>query len=485
MTFTDLLRNNTFRFISVGVLFFLLHIIFVQFIPLFNDESSYLHWGYILTTHLSDSRVPLALDGKQTATPLLFGLTTFLPFNVVLAARLPSIVFSSVTLLLLLKISGASSWKDTLLLFLLYSFSPYIGLFGTLALPESMVAFFYTAGFVIVNSEKANLNLAKNVVLGAIIGLGWWFKSSILIFFIPLILWRIHHGIKKRAFPSVLLQTSIVLCIFTLCISPLLIQDRYWQFDHFELTRIRTFVELLHFPVGEWGSSFFSIVQFIIFYGGPAMCSFLFFWHYQKKQHFSKIILFSLTPIFFETLFLKTIDARYVYPMVPLFILLSYFLLRNTSRKIWGSISLLHITFGVVFLLSPLTFYNLISFTPRVQGDFSQYVTGWPSGYGIKDAANYIVQEAGKNTAFVFIRLDSGNPEDGIAMYLLQYPNIKVLPLEYLSQVEQAKMTTSKKLFFVSRGNQFGNIKEKLDKGKVFSKPIGTEFVGVYRILDN
>jgi hypothetical protein len=199
-------------------------------------------------------------------------------------------------------------------------------------------------------------------------------------------------------------------------------------------------------------------------------------------MHLSKIILFSLSPIIFETVFLKTIDARYVYPMVPLFILLSYFLLRNTSKKIWGSISLLHITIGVVFLLSPLTFYNLISFAPRVQGDFSQYVTGWPSGYGIKEAANYIVQETAKNTTFVFVRLDSGNPEDGIAMYLLRYPNIHVLPLEYLSQVEQAEMTTSKKLFFVSRGNQFGNITEKLDRGKVFPKPFGTEFVGVYYI---
>ncbi len=137
--------------------------------------------------------------------------------------------------------------------------------------------------------------------------------------------------------------------------------------------------------------------------------------------------------------------------------------------------------FGCLMAISPTSYYSLLAPIPAAQGDLSQYVSGWTSGYGIPETLQYLDTEYAQKNIVVFVRMDSGNPEDAIIAAMER----KHIPVFYISQVNdiaQVKELAELPWYFVSRGPQYAGIFNYLTEVAKYKKPFGDEFVGVYRI---
>ena len=78
------------------------------------------------------------------------------------------------------------------------------------------------------------------------------------------------------------------------------------------------------------------------------------------------------------------------------------------------------------------------------------------------------------------VRDDSGNPEDGVWVYLHGKDKITFASLSKINQIPPARW-----MYFISRGPQFGILEGKLKEMKKFYKPFNSgnsEFIGVYQV---
>src|SRR3989338_9803944 len=78
----------------IVLLFLATRLINLTSLPIFNDEAIYLHWGSFFLRHLNSPQNLIAIDGKQTAVPLLYGSVQFLPLHTLVAGRLATVFFS-------------------------------------------------------------------------------------------------------------------------------------------------------------------------------------------------------------------------------------------------------------------------------------------------------------------------------------------------------------------------------------------------------
>ena len=155
----------------------------------------------------------------------------------------------------------------------------------------------------------------------------------------------------------------------------------------------------------------------------------------------------------------------------------------KTTAIVLFSISVI---ISLLLIINPLTYYSsYLGFYSSIKGDFSQYVVGWPSGYGVKEAVNWLKKEAKDKPLFVFLRLNSGNPDDALIVYLRKEKNVKIIPVIYLDdilkQIKEVKMTKVS-LYYISRGNQLANLENRLSEKIRFKKPLDDEYVGIYSI---
>ena len=112
-------------------------------------------------------------------------------------------------------------------------------------------------------------------------------------------------------------------------------------------------------------------------------------------------------------------------------------------------------------------------------------MVGWPSGYGVKETVDWLKASAKEKTLVVFLRLNSGNPDDALLVYLRKEKNIKVVPVRYLGsvikQIKESKIPDVE-FYYVSRGNQLSGLENRLTEKIRFKKPLDSEYVGIYLV---
>ncbi len=185
----------------------------------------------------------------------------------------------------------------------------------------------------------------------------------------------------------------------------------------------------------------------------------------------------------FETFLLTSVTARLLSMTVPILLLASAWVLETPffKRYTMGLVACSVIFFGTVLAVSPLGFYRLLAPFGAARVDYSQYVVGWPSGWGVKEAIAFLHTENTRRPIVVFTRLDSGNPEDAVHAYMFRY-NIPAYYLEDTSWVDQQPSLAASPRYFVSRGPQYAGLQDTLTEVARFNKPLDNEFVGVYRM---
>lgn len=427
------------------VVFLLLRLAFLTSLPIVTDEAIYMHWGSRFLTSWDDPRMPLSLHGKQALTFVTAGLAQLLPIDPLVSARGMTIVFSFFVLLAL---------RSNYLAMLLLSTSPLFLFFNRLALPDTAVTASYALAMMLSLSKKQTLS--KLIALGVTVAIGWWFKSTALL-----------------ALPAILLtlgKNAIIPIVTALLFSLGIIELVGRVVPLSQTEHVFSVQQLLLFPWQQWVSNVIKALQAILLMASPFAV-----FAFNKKK--SVYWIWFLTPIVVEIIFTRIFNLRYLILAIPAFTLLIAESLK-TKRLLTQLVIITNTVLSIILITNPISFYKLLSPLPAMKADISQYITGWASGWGVKEAADFLENESKAGPIAVFVRPDGGNPESAMYVYLTDTPNIRVLPTTYISD------TLPSRSYFVSRGPQYAGLENRLTELIRFPKPLDTEFVGVYQFLE-
>ncbi|MDP3955475.1 MAG: hypothetical protein Q8Q15_03880 [bacterium] len=473
-------------------------------LPIFNDESIYLHWGKIMVSVPNQAFYSL-FDGKPPLFLWLLGLAQNLPLDPLIAGRIVSILFGLATLLGILqtsKLLGLSK-QGQILAGIFYIASPLNIFFDRLAILDSAISsiFIWILYFSIrisqltISNRQSATHWIILITLGITQGLGLWLKGTsqlflFLPFLLPLSTLVLQKDVKKAAREAIFFLLSFL--IAELFFFPVRFQPLFAVFQKREgdfLVPINQAVE-----PSNWLPHLSLISLTSLIYLGPFVLLFavLGFLKLYKKEPMTSLFLalsFFL-PLAFEILFARYFLSRYyLFTFLPLFIFSAYGLTTLTFPKPLKTLILLVTLFvptiiSLSFLLNPLFTISSFSFTPSLKSDMFGYTSGWPSGYGVKEAADWLKNESEKSPILVITRADSGNPEDAMFVYLSKNKNILLAQTNREPAKEELEPFKNLPIYFVSRGEQYLDMFDRLEEMAIFPKPLDSEFVGVYKLVN-
>ena len=475
------------------LLFFILRIGLMISLPIFNDESIYLHWGRIFTHHVNEAFFATELDGKPPGTAIFFGILTILPFDPLLTVRFVNILLSLVSAGLLFSLfKKFVSVRFAPLFLFLVATNPFLVLFDTLALQEPSITFLSTLLLAFSISLIQKPTLIAGLAIGAVGALGLWVKPNMQIFFpgvfIALFLTvKAHRGQIPKIIPTFLGMVAAFLFLFL----PLRLHPLWQMIEKKTSERAFSFIELFLLPFDIWIDHIKSAIAWCVGYGtlpvfllsiaGIILC--------MKKEKYRFLILWTLLPIVITILTGRMLTARYIVYTIPVALMFSTIAIMKLP-KYRTAVASIAVAFSLITSLvlsfSPLSFYRFLAISPQTQNDFKQYVSGWPSGYGVKDAMQFLDEEEWRSSTPIIltVRLDSGNPEDAVYLYGERITNAIVLPENDIPHIliQMKPMNVIYPMYFVSRGDQHGFFKPCMTELKKFAKPLDEEYVGVYSI---
>lgn len=468
------------------LLFYLLsRLPFLTSLPIFNDEAIYLDWASVIGRNFSRWTIPLIMDGKQPGHVLLLALLTKLPYDPLILGRILSVAAGCITFLTSLRIlKKVMPEFPTWIAAIIFSFSPYLLFFDRMALAESLItAASIILLFLIIKAHEKQRELkfaithqlTYGIALGAIFGIGWWIKSSILLV-LPLLLFT--HL-------TILLTAIGTLFVFLL---PIILNPELQRLVSTQQRYILSFQELLRVPLLLWLTNITHALVWLAVYTTPVI--FVLFcigivsaW---RKPEWRMVIVWTLFPIFAGSILASGFTARYMAMVVPAYligVIRGIGVVREKYGKKTLALLVVPVVWSVILIVSPLTYYQSLAWAPSAQKDFSQYVTSWTSGYGVSDAITWLEKRSATSPIAVGIRQDSGNPEDAAVLYLSGKPNITFFSVSNPPDlVEVYKKTKGLPTYFISRGNQKAGLDPYLTEVIRFKKPLDEEFVGIYEI---
>ena len=468
-------------------------LIFLRSLPIFNDEAIFLHWAYLWLQNPSHWWISLVLGSRQPGLTILLGLTQLLPLDPLLSARLVGPMCGTITYLALSRFDRQRNQTHSRLpLALLVGFSPYLLFFDRIALTESVVTMLASTAMVLAYHLLQKKSTSKSIILGLVLGIGWWMKSTMLLVAVPIALaFFLRYLTDKKERLQLLVSLTIAAGVAAVLVvpmqfHPLVHKASVSEGSIFLLTRD----EFLSITAAARLDTGLTIIQWLLGYLTPIAVGLSAYAVYKRPRSakVQYLLLFAILPIVLGSLSARLLTARYLIVSVPAILLLTHeglSLLAGTGRNIVGVLLFGWMIFASGLLVtSPLSFYRYLGLFPKAQMDVSQYVTSWPSGYGVIEAIRFIENEATKHPAIVFIRLDAGNPESALAAYLPRH-DIPVLTTARLPEVLAHKKELEESgavLYFVSRGLQRAGLEDRLVEIARFNKPLDSEYVGVYRI---
>lgn len=485
-------------YIYGGLVFLAIRLINLTGLPVFNDESIYLNWGKRLFESAGGKFfVPVALDGKQMAVPFIYGLLELLPFDPLLSGRLFSVLISLLTFYSSIRlfeyvipkeIKEKNHFRFEIIFIISFLiFCPYLLFFDRMAMPDAIVVACYTCGVYLFLKQLDKPELKRSIILGFVIAIGWWFKSTVLLIFPPASLVLLFASIRNRITrKSLLVYSTVSLILFILLIIPLLISPEYQKIPFMEGARLNSFSVLMASPVSVYIDKLKFILFWFISYTSPLLLIGLISGVLLSRKNIKLIylFLFLIIPILLEGTLVNIFTSRYIVFTVPVFLIIS--IAGFGELKKWGKLlvssSLLYsAVFGLLLITNPLGYYQIMSKLPFIEQDSGQYFTGWTSGWGIKEAVEWIKEKDTTKPTFVFLGAVSGNPDDILYVYL-DGGNTKVLPYQYIDSAIKTVGPDNANYYFISRGPYLAGLENNLNEIKRYNKPLDKEYIGIYGI---
>lgn len=494
---------SKYSFWIVAGLYLLSRLFNLLSLPIFNDESIYLHWGQIMTNIPNQAFYSL-FDGKPPLFLWFLGLAQNSPLDPLIAGRIVSVLFGLATLLGILQISKllGLSKQGQILAGIFYITSPLHLFFDRLAILDSAVSaiFIWVIYLSVKVSQvtKTNNSVTNNpflfsFLLGLVLAAGLWTKGTTQIFlFLPFLI-PVITFIAQKNLKMALKQTGFFFLSFLiaqLLFLPVRFQPLFAIYQRREGDFLLPVNQAL--DASNWLShtSLISLTSLIYISPLVLLFAFLGFIKLSKKDPTSSLLLaLSLfLPLVFEIFFAHYFLSRYyLFIFLPLFVFCAHGLTALTLAKPLKTLIILLTFFiptaiSVSLVINPLFTISALSFTPSLKTDIYSYVSGWPSGYGVKEAANWLNNEAKSKTILVITRSDSGNPEDAMIVYLSKNKNIIPAQTSREPTKEELAPFEGMPVYFVSRGKQYLGMEKRLEEKAIFPKPLDSEFVGVYKL---
>ena len=471
-------------------IFLLSRLIFLTKLPIFNDEATTIHNANIFFQNPSVLYY-LIPDGRGPLVPITTGITQFLPLDPLVAARLLQILWGLIAFIATLavgRILGFSAWLQKMLAVFLIT-SPFLMFFDRLVLPNGFVAAIGMICLWVTLSLREKPTIGRGILLGLAIATGWWYFSLILVLVPGLLAIVLLSEHIWRDWKKYLVAIGVGGIVFFLLIAPILANPIYQQITSTSPKRFFSVQELGTFPVTKWLGTGVALLEWYVGYMTPIVFGLFLVGIFAmvKERKFRGLALFTLFPILAIIFLVDATSARNQQVIVPSMLLISVYGLGKIKWKQFVSIlAIITATaISVVAIVFPHALYDLFYYLPAAGGDTGQYTRGWPSGYGVKEAADFLITESKKEPIAVFVRFDSGNPEDGMFVYLYR-KNIPVAyvpasdPVGYVEKIHERYPHGV--FYFVSRGSQLGGLQGHLKEVIRFKKPNDSEFVGIYKI---
>lgn len=479
------------------VIFFLLtRLLNLDKLPIFNDEGIYLDWGW-QEIHYKGELYFSLFDGKQPMLMWVFGIFQNIFKDPLIAGRIVSVITGFITLVgIYLLGRKVFNTRIAYLSSLLYILIPIFIFFDRQALMESTMCAIGVWLLYVLILNISNPRIVYGILSGTLIGIGLFVKSNAFLFFVAFLITSLYAIFKSNN--SKFKFKFVISEMFGLFIALVILHPLTSQKDFGKIIEMNSrFAYSLSDILGDLQQIFVTNLE---------STSEILFWH--LNPFFFIIVIFGLLFLVRERikytdylivwvasvlslfiLFTKNPSPRYIVPFLPIITLIIAF----GTNKLWeinkkyailagiGIYITLYLAYSLV--VSPITYFYLMG-KLTFEHSSQEYVRGWTSGYGVKEAYDFLNELAGGEPIKVEVRRDYGNPESAIFAYTNNNENILSTFIDFECKDSKAVFETDENLtaYFVSRGLNFDRREKCLKEIKKFYKPYGNEFVGVYQI---
>ncbi len=472
------------------VFYFVFNLINLTRLPIFNDESIYLSWGWI-QTHWAGHEYDSMFDGKQPLMLWFFGIFSNF-FDPLFAGRLVSVIAGGISLIGIYLVTKKIFNKNSAYLAsIIFSISPIFVFYNRQALLESgIICIGIWVFYSLLNLIEKPTN-KNGAILGIILGLGVFIKSNSFLFILIsgiiisfYIYWKRKNDLLK---PSLISLASLISVDFLILINPV-----FWNTLASNSRYSFTFSELLSFPVSAWINNFLGFFEIGFFLLTPFIfvTGFLgiFLMIKSKIKNFKIFIAFFLSILILEILLTKSQSTRYIVPFLVFIIISSSYFLGSLWRgKLYKKIIVI-LSISIPFVASSFLIFSPMSYLTNLSKftrfSEAEYLQGQTSGVGINDAMNFIEKDANGKPAFIFFGLNAGNPEDAINVYSLKTDNLLTLRIDskLFNGLEKFDCMSSEfPAYFVTRSNELLGM-ERFFKQEITFPASDTYYTGIYTL---
>lgn len=422
-------------------------------IPVFGDEAIYIRWSQIIKNVETLRFIPQT-DGKQ---PLFMWLTAgiFQFFNdPLIAGRMVSIFagfgslvgifFLSVILfptekknknpLLFIQENIYKNYHFGFLNCFLYLSFPFTFFFDRMSLPDNLLSFFSILSlfFSVLLAYFPRLDIS--LILGGILGISWLTKSPAIYFIALSYLTFFLINIKKINYKFLLYPTISALLAFAIY-NILRLGPQFHMIAIRNKDYIWSLSEIIKHPLDPLTPHLKDTFQIYFAYISlPILISAIFgflvyIFNNKHKNYISLLIVFfwCFLPILSNAAMAKVFTARYILYTIPSFIILISFGLFSLKKFFKNYL------FYIFFLLF-ISSFNFIwiykistnPFLVKLPSTETGYTSEWTSGWGIKEASQYLIQKS--QTANVIVGTEGafGTLPDGLQIYTNQIDHLTV-----------------------------------------------------------
>ncbi|MDH3973744.1 MAG: glycosyltransferase family 39 protein [Deltaproteobacteria bacterium] len=476
-----------FIFISgLCLLFFITRFYKLHGLPIFTDESTYIRWAQIIAEEPSQFLLSLNIDGKQPLFHWINALTVKLFNNPLTSIRVISVFSGFLSALALYHIARLLHSNGAGILALaLYIFTPYMLIHDRIGIAASLLSLFitYTLLICVIISRRGEGSGKWFLLLGLFLTAAFLTKTTALLYFLllPAVIFILGgtRGVKNNLYYFMITYLVAFLIIAVINLggsSPHERNPLFYQKKYFLTAR-----DLLSFPLHLWWKNAAVLVNYLYSYLTPfifwVVAFSVFFVIKYKKRDYIALFLWFLFPLMVLMLIGQILFSRYIVFAIPSALVIasiSMLYLREKLfvifhkfpfRGLWANgvislffIPMLILDYGVI--MNPVK----AAFIPQ---DHFQYVSGWPSGYGISEAAQYLKEKAKEQPITLFLTTMWGHPNDSLIINLRNERNIRIYEAHWWykapivpGNVGYAQMGKSKYLKVVEGTLDFSELKE-------------------------
>ena len=470
------------QLVILAIVYLISRLINLTKIPIFNDESIYLDWGW-KSLHTGAGLFYSLYDAKPPLLIWIFGIAESLVSSPLFMGRLVSVLAGLLSLIGIYKLAKSlEGHKIAILASVFYIFIPLFVFFDRQALMESAITATGIWSFYFLLKSLDNKKLKYPILLGLILGTGIFIKLQALVFLVSILIVLIYKKHIKSA--------VVVLSACLLVLAPLLSQKSFWDTANMNSRFMLSIPEILRLPFSVWfknisttfGVSFFHLTPFVFLLGVFGI--YLFF--KDKNYIFPSFFLINMI---FIILLGKSLSTRYIVAFLPLVTIFSskaVYSFKKPLMRLVGGITLLVATVATVMLVFfPLIYFNLLDgITTTSQKP--EYVTDWTSGYGLPEVVKYLKSKGLNTQIIVGVRLDAGNPESAIFTY---FNNSKWIYPKYLDArlvdpavLESKCLNSSIPIYFIARDGILAGLDKFFQEVKRFEKPESIHFISIHTL---